>query len=184
MGRDQVAGRPSDPPCMVTCLGPYCTPTAGRVPVFLPPWEQVHDYPIGMSSYPPTFSCTEVQEKVGGIGTEPTDCRTRPFGGLPTDFSICTPGTALTQGRGPWDTLGIFPSHVSPIRKVTVIVGASGVAAIAAAPCVDTIPVYQWGLSLRDRKSRQKIVAIVATGGAGLTPPGRRPAPPQFGILG
>ena len=30
----------------------------------------------------------------------------------------------------------IFPSHVSPIRKVTVIVGASGVAAIAAAPSV------------------------------------------------
>ena len=31
----------------------------------------------------------------------------------------------------------ILPSHVSPIRKVTVIVGASGVAAIAAAPSVD-----------------------------------------------
>ena len=30
----------------------------------------------------------------------------------------------------------ILPSHVSPIRKVTVIVGASGVAAIAAAPSV------------------------------------------------
>ena len=52
--------------------------------------------------------------------------------------------------------MGIFPSHVSPIRKVTVIVGASGVAAIATAPSVDIILMYLWGPSLLDRRSHHK----------------------------
>ena len=53
MGRDQVAGRPSDPLGSVRNFGallhPYCT--GGHV-CFLPPWEHVDYTPFGLMSYP------------------------------------------------------------------------------------------------------------------------------------
>ena len=89
-------------------------PTAERSRVVSPPrgstWTTIL---LGCRLTPLPFPCTEVQEKVGGIGTEPTDFRTRPFGELPTEFSICTPETARTQGRGPQITLGILPNLAS-----------------------------------------------------------------------
>ena len=69
MGRDQVAGCPSDPPGMVTYLGSYCTLLQGRRLFFSPPVGAGVLHPLWVTSYPLGLTLhTRCRGETRGVG--------------------------------------------------------------------------------------------------------------------